>query len=167
MIEKRSIAKAVIFSLVTCGIYGLYWFYKLTEESHALLGRRTTASGGMAILFTLISCGIYGIYWLYKIAETVNEAKQNRGMKIESSAPIIYLLLALFGLAIIGEALIQDGLNDIIEHDQNGGNGYAMNPMDSGNLNAPQPGQQPMPWNNDPNDGGNASQGVSLRKPEN
>ena len=44
-------------------------------------------------------------------------AKQKRGMAADSNLPIIYLVLALFGCAIVSYALIQSSLNQIIEHD--------------------------------------------------
>lgn len=114
---QKSIPLAVILSLVTCGLYGIYWIYTLTEDAHAAAGERTTASGGMTILFIFISCGIYGLYWLYKMGETIVIAKQKRGMTADTNLPIIYLVLALFGFGIISYALMQSALNDIIDHD--------------------------------------------------
>lgn len=32
LFQKRSVGVCIILTLITCGIYGLYWFYKLTEE---------------------------------------------------------------------------------------------------------------------------------------
>jgi len=123
IIEKRSIPKAIIFSIITCGIYAIYWIYKLTGEAHELAGEQTTATGGMVILYTFITCGIYGIYWVYKMGVTANMAKEKRGLRNDDSAPVIYLVLSIFGLAIVSYALIQDGLNDVIEYDsQNGAN---------------------------------------------
>lgn len=123
IIEKRSIPKAIIFSIITCGIYAIYWIYKLTGEAHELAGEQTTATGGMVILYTFITCGIYGIYWVYKMGVTANMAKEKRGLRNDDSTPVIYLVLSIFGLAIVSYALIQDGLNDVIEYDsQNGAN---------------------------------------------
>ena len=114
---QKSIPLAVILSLVTCGLYGIYWIYTLTEDAHAAAGERTTASGGMVILFSLITCGIYSLYWLYKMGETIIMAKQKRGMAVDTNLPIIYLVLALFGLGIVSYALMQNALNDIIDYD--------------------------------------------------
>ena len=33
-IQVRSIPKSIIFSFITCGIYGIYWFIKMTNEVH-------------------------------------------------------------------------------------------------------------------------------------
>ena len=114
---KRSIPLAIVLSFVTLGVYAFYWVYALTEDAHAAAGERTTASGGMVILFSLITCGIYSLYWLYKMGETIVMAKQKRGMTADTNLPIIYLVLALFGLGIVSYALMQNALNDIIDYD--------------------------------------------------
>ena len=114
---KRSLPLAIVLSFVTLGVYAFYWIYALTEDAHAAAGERTTASGGMVILFSLITCGIYSLYWLYKMGETIIMAKQKRGMAVDTNLPIIYLVLALFGLGIVSYALMQNALNDIIDHD--------------------------------------------------
>ena len=114
---KRSLPLAIVLSFVTLGVYAFYWVYALTEDAHAAAGERTTASGGMVILFSLITCGIYSLYWLYKMGETIIMAKQKRGMAVDTNLPIIYLVLALFGLGIVSYALMQNALNDIIDYD--------------------------------------------------
>lgn len=123
--ERRSIVKAVIFSFITCGIYGIYWFYKMTDECHYAAGRQTTASGGMAIVYSLVTCGIYMFYWMYKMGETLAEAKRNRGIYADSNDSLMYLLFAFFGLAIVSEALIQSTLNDLVDYDET----YGSTPM--------------------------------------
>lgn len=57
--KKRNIALSIIFTLITCGIYGLYWFVCLTDETIRQAGEQKT-TGVMALIFTLITCGIYG-----------------------------------------------------------------------------------------------------------
>ena len=108
MIQRRSIAMCIILSLVTCGIYGIYWFVVLTDDANTLLpdnkGLNNT-SGGVAFLLSLVTCGIYGLYWAYKQGEKIDEAKTARG--------IIYLLLTIFGFGIIAEALMQNELNSM------------------------------------------------------
>ena len=113
-IKRRNIALAVILSFITFGIYGLYWVYRLTEESHAFLGRRTTAAGGWVIVFTLITLGIYSFYWVYKIGSTLAQVK-NKYNEDESSLPGVCLILSILGLGIIAVVLLQDALNETID----------------------------------------------------
>lgn len=115
MIQRRSIAMCIILSLVTCGIYGIYWFVVLTDDANTLLpdnkGLNNT-SGGVAFLLSLVTCGIYGLYWAYKQGEKIDEAKAARGI-MSSNSGIIYLLLTIFGFGIIAEALMQNELNSM------------------------------------------------------
>lgn len=108
-IEERNIAIAIILSLITCGIYGIYWFVKMTDEAKQL-SSSDNAGGGLAFVYTLITCGIYMIYWNYKMGKNMYEAGQKYGINIEDNS-VIYLVLSLFGLGIVSECLMQNDLN--------------------------------------------------------
>ncbi|MCI8441365.1 MAG: DUF4234 domain-containing protein [Provencibacterium sp.] len=112
--KQRSIAVAILLSLVTCGIYGIYWFVCLTDDANLLSERTADTSGGVAFLLNLVTCGIYGIYWAYKMGEKLNAAKALRGMPTDSNSSILYLLLSIFGLGIVAWALMQNELNSMI-----------------------------------------------------
>lgn len=71
-------------------------------------------SVGIAILLTIITCGIYGYYWCYKQGEKLNEAKMQRGIMVDTSASVIYLVLSIFGLSIVAYALMQSELNKML-----------------------------------------------------
>ena len=109
-LKQRSIPLCIILSIVTCGIYTLYWMVCVTDELNAVSGHHGDASGGLALVLTLVTCGLYGLYWAYKMGEKVDEFRVYNGQPSGSWA-IIYLLLYIFGLAIIDLALIQDNLN--------------------------------------------------------
>lgn len=112
MVQQRSIAMCIILSIVTCGIYGIYWFICLTNDTNAVAQTEGT-SGGMAFLLSLVTCGIYGLYWMYKQGEKLDNAKRAKGLSGESNSGILYLILSLFGLGIISYALMQDSLNKL------------------------------------------------------
>ena len=65
MIERRNIAVCIVLTLVTCGIYGIYWIVCLTNDVNTVSGDVNGTSGGMVVLLTIVTCGIYGIYWAY------------------------------------------------------------------------------------------------------
>jgi hypothetical protein len=117
--QKRSVGLAIVLSLVTCGIYAIYWMNTITNDVHEVTGRQTTASGGMVILYSLITCGIYSFYWMYKMGESLAEAKEQRGMRVDNNAGLLYLILTFFMLALVSYALIQSSINDIIDFDEN------------------------------------------------
>lgn len=39
MIQQRNIAMCIILSIVTCGIYGLYWYACLTNDTNTAAGQ--------------------------------------------------------------------------------------------------------------------------------
>jgi hypothetical protein len=116
-LQPRSIKKDVILSCCTCFLYCFYLIYRMTDDTHALLGRRFTAPGGRALLYTLLTCGLYGIYWSWQMGSAIGRAKQQRGLSNEHD-DLIYLLLYLFGFGPIILLLLQLSLNTLIRFDQ-------------------------------------------------
>ena len=84
--EPRNIAIAIILTIVTCGIYGIYWFIVLTNETNEAACEPNGTSGGIAFLLTLVTCGIYGFYWAYKQGEKIDKAKNMRNSVFDSTA---------------------------------------------------------------------------------
>ncbi len=109
LIKNRNIAMQVILSILTCGIYGLYWFITMTDESNVLSDEKT-ASGGMAVLLTLVTCGIYSFYWNYKMGQKLNLAGRKYNKSISDNS-VLYLVLSLLSLTIVNYCLIQSDLN--------------------------------------------------------
>ena len=98
--KKRNIAVAIILSFITCGIYAIYWFICLTNDSNKMSDTDKTASGGVAFILSIITCGIYGLYWAYKLGQKVGDSG------------IAYPLLNFFGLGIIAYCLAQSKINN-------------------------------------------------------
>ena len=46
--KKRNIALCVIFSIITFGIYGIYWFIKINNDANELANPPKRTSGGVA-----------------------------------------------------------------------------------------------------------------------
>lgn len=115
MTTKRSIALCIILSIVTCGIYGIYWFICVTNDTNVVSGHASDGtSGGVAFILSVITCNIYGLYWAYKQGEKLDEAKVAKGIP-SSNSGILYLILCLLGFGIIAWALMQSELNKFAE----------------------------------------------------
>lgn len=110
IVQNRNIGLAILLSLLTCGIYGIYWFVVLTDDINKVAGTPEDTSGLMSFLFTLLTCGIYGYYWYYKMAKKLYNAGQNYGKGTSDNA-VLYLVLGLFGLGIVNYCLLQSDLN--------------------------------------------------------
>lgn len=99
--KQRSVGIAILLSIITCGIYGIYWLIMLNDETNYVSGHQQDGtSGGVVFLLTLVTCGIYGYYWCYKQGEKLNEAKMQRGIMVDSSASVLYLILQSLVLAL-------------------------------------------------------------------
>lgn len=111
MIKERNIALCIVLTIVTCGIYGIYWFICMVDELNAAAGEQEATSGIVVFLLGLVTCSIYLFYWYFKAGEKVSRAKEMRAMPSDSNTGILYLLLAIFGLSIVNYCLIQSELN--------------------------------------------------------
>lgn len=109
MVQPRSVPLSIVLSVITCGIYGIYWFVCLTNEVNEVTQEDDT-SGLASLLLTIITCGIYGIYWGYKMGDKLDRARMRNNVPT-GSFPILFLVLNLFGLSIVTWAIIQSELN--------------------------------------------------------
>lgn len=110
MVQQRSIVTAIILTIVTCGIYGIYWLIKLNDEVNTITGDAEAPSGVMVWLLGIITCGIYTFIWMYKMGNKLDDYYEAKGMG-RSNRGVIYLVLTLFGLGIVSYAMMQDSVN--------------------------------------------------------
>ncbi len=69
---RRSPAKALVFSVITCGIYYFYWIYKISSEMKEHLGK-SEINPGLDVLLSIL-CFPYSIYWSYQMGEYLYQA---------------------------------------------------------------------------------------------
>lgn len=112
-IVKRSITLCILLTILTCGIYGLYWLGTLNDDANKLSSAPASVSGASAVLLTILTCGIYGIFWTYKQGEKLENARIQRNMTSGSLA-VLYLVLSILGLGIVSFALMQNEINTIV-----------------------------------------------------
>ena len=70
IVTKKEIVIAVLFSILTCGLYMYYWIATMTNDANKISGENVPA-GGTVILFSILTCGIYLIYWNYKMGKKI------------------------------------------------------------------------------------------------
>ncbi len=112
-IAGRSIALAVVLSIITCGIYGLYWMYCIVTDLNTASGETEDTGAGMVLLLSIVTCNIYFIYWSYKAGDKVNRVRAMNGQYQDTSLNILYLVLTLVGFSIVTMGLIQNELNSV------------------------------------------------------
>ena len=109
-IEERNIVVYLLLTLVTCGIFGIYWLVVMLKDIATTSGE--DINPWMVILLSIITCGIYGIYFSYQMGKYMVKAGENYNVKIEDNS-ILYLILTIFGFGIVTYCLVQNDLNTI------------------------------------------------------
>lgn len=115
-IKKRNVAVAILLSIVTCGIYAIYWQVCLVNDVNKVKEDENTKSGIVVFLLSLVTCTIYWLYWVFKTGECIDSAKTANGTPT-SSCGLVYLLLSIFGLGIVAMAILQSDLNSLVVED--------------------------------------------------
>ena len=125
---RREPALVLLFSLLTCGIYYIYWVYKVSGEVQDFLGEPDTAPV-VELVLTALTCGLYLFYWDWKTAEKIARMEARVGLPATNNA-VLYLVFNILGAGPIGGLglivpMIEQGhLNDIWRAASNGGSRY-------------------------------------------
>lgn len=97
-IKKRNIVLVYVFSIITLGIYAIYWMVSTKNEMNELGAEIPTA--------WLLIIPIANLYWVYKYCEgfATKVKKDNH--------PILWFLLFII-IGIIMPAIVQSELNKL------------------------------------------------------
>ena len=108
-----SIPLYLILTLVTCGIFNLYWNYRQMEACNGLL-KRVEFRFGYWILFTLLTCGIYHIFYQYKMGAAIVELQRNYNKAVLDALPVISVIVTVLGLSIVVDCIHQHEINKLV-----------------------------------------------------
>lgn len=115
--KPRDPALTLVFILLTCGIYYLYFIYVVSQETQDFLEERDL-SPGLEVLLSIVTCGLWNIYWDYKMGKRIAEMCLHAGLPVTDNA-VLYLILDLVGIGgfasigLLNPILQQDSLNRI------------------------------------------------------
>ena len=97
--QNRSLLKWLLLGIVTCGIYDLYFIYKLAQDVNKICEGDGDNTPGLLsfILLTLVTCGIYGYYWYYKLGDRLfrNGPRYNIQVGESGGTILLYMLINL------------------------------------------------------------------------
>jgi hypothetical protein len=108
-----SIVKDIILSIVTCGIYTLFWTARQMKAVNYLLGTDKFSFVKWFFL-SIITCGIYHIFYEYSMAQCIVEIQGKMGKPLSSNLPVISVILAIVGMGIVSDAIQQDEINKLL-----------------------------------------------------
>lgn len=106
MEHVRNITLDILLSLVTCGVYNLYWQYRQIEALNDIL-RQDKYSFVQWLLLTFITCGLYHVYHEYRMSTDLAE-----GSPTASNDGLIAIVLTLFGMSVVVDAIQQSKINE-------------------------------------------------------
>ena len=106
---KRRVGICILLSIVTLGIYAIYWQYLLVKNVRAIKGDDSSCTGEM---LCLLFVPFYSYYWWFTRGDAVKNALLKKNHSVSGSG-VIYLVLALFGLSIVAAAIMQNDFNNL------------------------------------------------------
>lgn len=99
-IKERNMMKFIILSIITFGIYPLYFYYKLSLDINSVCkgDGQESESYLIAVVLSLITLGAYKVYWVYKLAQRLRVNAPRYDFKIvETGKDIAVLDACSFG----------------------------------------------------------------------
>ena len=108
MIKQRNPVTAFLLSIVTCGIYGIYWAICLARESVSV---KDAKDDGILEIILMIFLPFIGFFLAEK---KLTEGCEAKGIAHKDNS-VLYLVLGLVGLGIVDFFMMQSDLNKIAE----------------------------------------------------
>lgn len=108
VIKQRNIITALILSIVTCGIYGIYWAIMMAREAVAFKDPADSA------VLEIVLCLFLPFVGFYLVEKKFAEGCAAKGIEHKDNS-VLYLVLGIVGLAIVDFCLLQNDLNKVAE----------------------------------------------------
>lgn len=101
--SNRGLLKYILLTIVTCGIYGLYFYHKLAADVNVMCEGDGKKTAGLLklILLTVVTCGIYQFIWFYSLGNRLSENAPRYGMQFSENGTSV-LMWQLFGILLCG-----------------------------------------------------------------
>ena len=110
--EVRNPMATWLLVIVTCGLYGWYWWYTMATELKNYLGKEEL-NPVMDVGLCFV-CFLYMYYLPIKYGKLIQEAQQRAGMANAEDQGVMFLLMTFF-LCGFGYSKMQEELNKIWE----------------------------------------------------
>lgn len=100
---NRGLFSYIVLTLVTCGIYGFYFIYKLAKDVNVACANDGDNTPGLLqyVVLTIVTCGIYAFIWQYKLANRLAVNGPRYGVVVVENGTTV-LMWQLFGILLCG-----------------------------------------------------------------
>ena len=101
--DNRTLWKYILFSVLTGGIYSLYFIHKLAKDVNLICGGdgEQTAGAVEYVVFGIFTFGIYDLVWLYKLANRLKANDERYHVRLSEDGATV-IKWAIFGLLLFG-----------------------------------------------------------------
>lgn len=111
--HKTNIPLYLILTILTCGVFNLYWNYRQMVACNDLL-RRDEFSFWIWFLLSIITCGIYHIFYQYKMSRAILEIQRARNRELFDNLPLISVVVTIIGLPFVVDCIHQHEINKLV-----------------------------------------------------
>ena len=108
-VRKRNIGVCIFLSIITFGLYKIYWDYLLVKNVRAVDKDYSNCTGEV---LCLVFIPFYNIYWWFTRGRLVSERFAEHGFKTAGNK-ILLMLMAIFGLDIVSMSIMQHDFNSL------------------------------------------------------
>lgn len=105
-IKQRNLVTCILLTLVTCGIYGIYWVVMLAREAVSVKDPQDSAILEIVLMLFLPFLGVF------LVEKKFAEGCAAKGIPHTDNS-ILYLILGLVGLGIVSICMLQNDLNKV------------------------------------------------------
>ncbi|WP_300366712.1 DUF4234 domain-containing protein [Brachyspira sp.] len=114
--KPKSLLLISILSLITFGIYNIYWIYITSNDINKYM-EKEYLNPSLAAILSVLTCGLFTVYWFYKYATIVfNDMSKKADLDSygENAIVLAILLFIPFGY-IYSLVTLQYKLNIIFD----------------------------------------------------
>jgi hypothetical protein len=111
--EEINIGLYIVLTIVTCGLFNLYWNYRQMEACNELVGREEFGFLIWLVL-SVITCGIYHFYYQYKMGSVIVEVQRKQNRAVFENLPLVSILVSCLGLFIVVDVIHQAEINKLL-----------------------------------------------------
>ncbi|MBQ7364796.1 MAG: DUF4234 domain-containing protein [Clostridia bacterium] len=109
-ITQRSVVKVILFSIITCGIYMLYWMYVTAKELQTATGR-SQFSPAIILVLAIFVAPVACVLLAMECNDRLNDIRAAKGMPPADNM-VLWIVLGIL-LPIVQFALIQNEINQV------------------------------------------------------
>jgi hypothetical protein len=109
--KERSPVTVIVLSIITCGIYALYWHYVIGKEINDVLGKDAV---NPILVFVSIICFPVMYYYMYTIDKAMVEIAEQKNRAYSSNFALWIICSILAGVGLYIEMFqVQTTLNEV------------------------------------------------------